>query len=173
MKGRSIATPHIPTNKKDEWITPPEIIKDFGEFDLDPCAAIKQPWKTAKKMIDKRENGLVAKWNGTIWMNPPYGSEIEKWMKRLADHGNGMALVFARTDTKWFHEQVFSKAHAILFFKRRITFFHVDGNKASANSGAPSCLIGYGETMKKRLNVVSNFNSYKGSESYGVVINLK
>jgi hypothetical protein len=33
---------------KDEWLTPPEIIKSLGEFDLDPCSPINRPWDTAK-----------------------------------------------------------------------------------------------------------------------------
>ncbi|MFB5758983.1 DNA N-6-adenine-methyltransferase [Paenibacillus medicaginis] len=60
---------------KDEWLTPPEIIKGLGEFDLDPCVPINRPWDTAKNHYTIEDNGLKKKWFGKVWMNPPYGEE--------------------------------------------------------------------------------------------------
>src|SRR5262245_18377776 len=73
---------------KDEWLTPPEIIKALGEFDLDRCAPL--------------DDGLKKPWIGRLRCNPPYGGFTPKWMRRMADHGNGIALTFARTETKTF-----------------------------------------------------------------------
>lgn len=38
-------------DSKDEWLTPPHIIRALGEFDLDPCAPhiSRRPWNTAKR----------------------------------------------------------------------------------------------------------------------------
>lgn len=33
----------------DEWLTPPEILRALGAFDLDPCAPVVRPWETAAK----------------------------------------------------------------------------------------------------------------------------
>ena len=44
--------------KTDEWLTPPEIIKALGPFDLDPCSPINRPWDTARKHYTIENNGL-------------------------------------------------------------------------------------------------------------------
>lgn len=130
--------------KKDEWLTPPEIIKSLGEFDLDPCSPINRPWSTAKKHYTEKDNGLMMPWEGRVWCNPPYGLQAAHWLNKLSDHGNGIALIFARTETKMFFDWVWTKADALLFIKGRLYFHHVDGTRAKANSGAPSVLVAYG-----------------------------
>ena len=129
---------------KDEWLTPPEIIEALGEFNLDPCSPIHRPWSTAKYHYTIDHDGLLQPWKGRVWLNPPYGLLAAKWLERLAYHGNGIALIFARTETKMFFEQVWNKADALLFIKGRLYFHHIDGSRAKANAGAPSVLIAYG-----------------------------
>lgn len=136
---------------KDEWLTPPEIIKSLGEFDLDPCAPIVRPWEMAKKHFTIIDNGLEKEWEGRVWCNPPYGLEATKWLEKLTNHGNGIALIFARTETKMFFDWVWNKATAVKFIEGRLYFHHVDGTKARANAGAPSVLIAYGEENAKVL----------------------
>lgn len=128
----------------DTWLTPPELIKALGEFDLDPCTPIEMPWDTAKHRYTPNEDGLKQPWYGRVWLNPPYGKEAGKWLNKLAAHGNGIALIFARTETEMFFNNVWDKAHGILFIKGRLFFHYPDGTKAIANSGAPSVLIAYG-----------------------------
>jgi hypothetical protein len=137
--------------KNDEWLTPPEIIRALGEFDLDPCAPVNRPWPMAREHYTVLDNGLMLPWEGRVWCNPPYGREAEEWLARLAGHGNGIALIFARTETEMFFSQVWNKAHAVLFIQGRLFFHYVDGRKAEANSGAPSCLIAYGADNVKAL----------------------
>jgi len=130
---------------KDEWLTPPEIIKALGEFDLDPCSpGERRPWDTARLHYDRNVNGLRQPWSGRVWLNPPYGREAGEWLARLADHGNGIALVFARTETEMFFRYVWGRADAVLFLRGRLHFHHVDGTRAAANAGAPSCLVAFG-----------------------------
>lgn len=136
---------------KDEWLTPPEIIEALGEFDLDPCAPLYRPWPTAKEHFTINDNGLEKQWFGRIWCNPPYGLEAAKWLQKLSDHGNGIALVFARTETKMFFDWVWHRATALKFIEGRLYFHHVDGSRASANAGAPSCLIAYDLDNANRL----------------------
>lgn len=130
---------------KDEWLTPPEILKAIGPFDLDPCSPIKRPWPTAGRHYTIIENGLLLPWTGRVWCNPPYGRETGRWLGRCAEHGNATALIFARTETADWVEHVWKKAHSILFLWGRLYFYHVDGRRAPANSGAPSALIAYDE----------------------------
>jgi len=129
----------------DEWLTPPHILLALGKFDLDPCAPINRPWDMADHHFTIENDGLNQKWFGRVWCNPPYGLEASKWLNKLSDHGNGIALIFARTETKMFFEHVWNKADALLFIEGRLFFHRVNGVKAKANSGAPSVLIAYGQ----------------------------
>jgi hypothetical protein len=129
--------------KKDEWLTPPSIIKSLGEFCLDPCSPIVRPWSTAQKHFTVEDDGLTKDWNGRVFCNPPYGLEAKKWLKKCAEHKNVIALIFARTETKMFFEWVWDRATAVLFIEGRLYFHHVDGSRAKANAGAPSVLIAY------------------------------
>jgi hypothetical protein len=128
----------------DQWLTPPEIIKSLGEFDLDPSTPIIRPWDTAKHHFNINDDGLIQEWFGRVWMNPPYGRECVKWLKKLAEHNNGTTLIFARTETKMFFEYCWDRASSIFFFEGRIQFYDVHGNKGKGSAGAPSCLVAYG-----------------------------
>lgn len=68
----------------------------------------------------------------------------------MNEHRNGVSLVFARTDTKWYHDYV-AKADAILFLRGRIAF--VDGLGATGGSGAGcgSMLIAWGDDCVEAL----------------------
>ena len=132
------------TALKDEWLTPRHVLAALGTFDLDPCAPAVRPWDTAARHYTVMDNGLVQPWEGRVWCNPPYGLEAAHWLARCADHGNAMALIFARTETRMFFDHVWPKAQAVLFLEGRLYFHHVCGRKASANAGAPSVLVAYG-----------------------------
>jgi hypothetical protein len=130
--------------KSDEWLTPPEIMAKLGAFDLDPCSPVNRPWDTARRHYTVADDGLSKEWFGRVWMNPPFGREASHWMRRMADHGDGIALIPARTETAMFYESVWTRADAVLFIKGRPHFHRVDGSRANFNSGAPICLVAYG-----------------------------
>jgi len=130
--------------KNDEWLTPPEILAKLGTFDLDPCAPAVRPWDTAAKHYSAADDGLAQPWEGRVWLNPPFGREAVKWLRRMVSHGNGIALIPARTETAMFYECIWDCAHAVCFMKGRPHFHYVDGTRAAANSGAPICLVAYG-----------------------------
>jgi hypothetical protein len=135
----------------DEWLTPPEIIRALGPFDLDPCSPVNRPYDTAGKHYTINDDGLSLPWEGRVWLNPPYGPKVGQWLERLGDHGNGISLVFARTETDWFHRFVWPKATAVLFLRGRLHFHYVDGRRAKCNAGAPSVLVAYGSECADRL----------------------
>lgn len=144
-QSRPIAATHV-------WLTPPDILGSLGEFDLDPCAAPEpRPWDTASRHIALPEDGLQAEWSGRVWCNPPFGSNTAFWLKRMAKHQNGIALVFARTETSMFQQYVWPCAHSILFVSKRPHFYHPDGTRAKGNSGGPVCLVAYGENNGEAL----------------------
>lgn len=142
--GRSIASHERVGSGKDEWLTPREIVDALGVFDLDPCSPVNRPWPTARHHFTVFDDGLKQRWLGRVWLNPPYGNETERWMARMAEHNNGIALIFARTETATWFDSIWPVASAVFFFKGRLAFCHVDGRRAGTSAGAPSALIAYG-----------------------------
>jgi hypothetical protein len=138
-------------NTTDVWLTPSSLINSLGEFDLDPCSPNNLPWKTAKKFysLENGEDGLSLEWNGRIWLNPPYSNWVP-FLEKLKKHNNGIALLFAKTETKGFFNHVWNDADSILFLKRRVRFIKSD-LKSLGMSTAPSVLIAYGENNTKSL----------------------
>ena len=135
----------------DVWLTPTYITEALGEFDLDPCSPINRPWDTAKKHYTIIDDGLKQDWSGRVWCNPPYGREAQKWIKKCADHGNAMTLIFARTETNMFFDQIWDRASALFFMKGRVRFCNVEGVQAKQNAGAPSVLVAYGDNNAEIL----------------------
>lgn len=130
--------------RETRWLTPPHIVDALGEFDLDPCGAPGHSLARKTYLLENGDDGLRDPWFGRVWLNPPYGKEQEPFLRKLADHGCGTALIFARTETRVFHELVWQSASAVLFMKGRINFLDASGVAAKANAGAPSCLVAYG-----------------------------
>ncbi len=138
--------------KNQEWLTPPEILQQLGEFHLDPASPISSPFTTAKLEYSELENGLIQEWNGRVWLNPPFSRrERPKWMKRMSEHNNGIMLVPAACETDAFYKYVWNKASGILFLKGRPHFHYIDGSRSKANSGCTICLVSYGEQNLKAL----------------------
>ena len=135
----------------DVWLTPPHILEALGPFDLDPCASEDRPWDTAKTHYTIKDDGLSQAWSGRIWCNPPYGPKMAPFLEKLATHpGGGVALVFARTETRAFFDHVWDKATGILFLKGRLKF-HKPNGELGGTSGSPSVLIAYGEAEAEVL----------------------
>lgn len=134
------------------WLTPKELTDQLGPFDLDPCAADPRPYDIAKKNYCEADDGLSQPWKGFVWCNPPYSTETGKWLDRMAEHNNGIGLVFARTDTQAM-QRALRSADAVFFIAKRISFLegtppHKVGTK---NSGAPSVLLAWGDKAVDRL----------------------
>lgn len=180
---------HEKNNEGDttDWITPKWIIDAFNNkvdegmfFDLDPCASLSQPWPCARDSYTVEQNGLLQEWRGTVWCNPPYGSSIGVWARMMANHGDGVMLIFARLETSAWFDEIFTTADGFLFPKGRIAFceficecgyprsWHIstkskkvsvacgnfrNTNKAEAGdvSGAPSAFVAWGTKSRSAL----------------------
>jgi phage N-6-adenine-methyltransferase len=105
------------SKKSDDWATPEWLYKELDaefHFDFDPCP------------LNSTFNGLDLPWFGSIFVNPPYSKLKSFLMKAHQELENGNAkaivfLVFANTDTGWFHDYVLGKAE-IRFLRGRIKF---------------------------------------------------
>lgn len=115
------------SSETNEWATPQnvfDVLNDEFNFMLDPCAT-KENAKT-EKFFTIEDDGLSQEWTETTFMNPPYGREIKKWVKKAYEESlKGtvvVCLIPARTDTSYWHEYIFEKACEIRFVKGRIKF---------------------------------------------------
>lgn len=148
----------------DEWYTPKYIIESLGQFDLDPCAPLNPLWETASTMYNKNDNGLEKKWEGRVWLNPPYSRPlIELFLKKMAEHNNGIALLFNRLDSVMMQDVVLKNATAMKFLRKRIKFFRPDGSEGGS-PGCGSVLFSFG---KKNAEILQN------NELPGVFIRIK
>lgn len=135
------------TVKSVEWYTPAWIFKELSiTFDLDPSSPhdieTHVPATTKYTIYD---NGLKKPWFGRVWMNPPYGKETPLWMDRFIEHGNGIALVFSRTDTAWC-QNAMQNCTAMLFLKGRINFIPGRENlHKKSRCGAGTVMFAFGD----------------------------
>jgi phage N-6-adenine-methyltransferase len=117
----------------DQWATPQDFFDQqnalHGPFDVDVCADATNA--KCAVYFDKDIDGLAQPWVGKCWMNPPYGRDIGKWMKKAKESAGAgtvvVCLVPARTDTKWWHD--YAMAGHIVFIRGRLKF---GGSKNSA-----------------------------------------
>lgn len=141
---------HHSLNDKNITLTPISLIEKLGKFDLDPCGLT---WhKTAKKIISLPDDGLSIDWVGRVWLNPPY-SNPKPFIKKLSEHGNGIALVLNSTDTEWFQEYGLKKANSVYFLKGRPKFTRMDMTPVSIMRGV--VLFAYGNYNSEMLKCMS------------------
>lgn len=142
------------TSNSEEWGTPQGLFnklnKEFN-FTFDICAS-KENAKYPK-YYTKEEDALKQKWEGVIWMNPPYGRKIGIWVKKAKEAATQrkatvVCLLPARTDTAWWHDYVM-KANEIRLIRGRLKFG--DG-KGSAPFPSAIVIFKKGSTSPIRIN---------------------
>ena len=139
--------------KSVEWYTPEWVFQALDlTFDLDPASP--HDMETAVPALTKYtlfDNGLKKPWFGRVWLNPPYGPDTGTWIRRMAQHANGIALVFSRTDASWCQEAMRS-AQAMLFVGGRIEFIPGKENAhKKSRCGAGTVLFAWGEDCVNAL----------------------
>lgn len=139
----------------ETWLTPPALLKALGPFDLDPATPEQgMLWRTARKMLKPSDDGLAMAWpkKSFVWLNPPYGRGMDAWLSKAAEHGNGVALIFARMETSCMHASVLThpNASAVVFTRGRLSFCREDGTPGKA-CPMGSIFVAYGAKASKRL----------------------
>ncbi len=117
------------TSNSNEWETPQDLFDELNKefnFVLDVCAT-KENAK-CNSYFNIELDALSIDWSldeyyGWKWMNPPYGRQIKDWIKKASEERKVVALIPARTDTKYFHDYIYQKPNTkIRFIKGRLKF---------------------------------------------------
>jgi len=111
---------------RDDWETPQALFERLDKefhFTLDAAASCNNTKCVA--YFTKDRDGLAQVWPGTVWVNPPYGRSVGKWVEKAYQEWQKGAtvvmLLAARTDTQWFHKYIYQKAE-VRFVKGRLRF---------------------------------------------------
>ena len=126
-------------SQRHDWETPQFLFDglnaEFG-FELDVCATVENA--KCKRYFSEEDDGLSQTWEGVCWMNPPYGREIGRWMRKAfgsaRDGATVVCLVPARTDTAWWHK--YAARGEIRYLRGRLKF-----NGAENSAPFPSAIV--------------------------------
>lgn len=150
---KTLKTGAVMSSDSVEWWTPPEIMDLVYEFfgdegiDIDPCSNSNDPLEanvSARTHFSEDDDGLSKEWNGTVFMNPPYGRQIKKWVnKNLSEFDkykkDSLLLLPNRSDTKWFKPL---KKHSMCLVDGRLKFIDGEtGSVADKNATFPSVIV--------------------------------
>jgi phage N-6-adenine-methyltransferase len=127
------------SSKKLDWETPLELFealdREFG-FDLDVCATADNA--KCARYYTPEQDGLKQRWEGVCWMNPPYGRDIGKWIRKAYEESlrgaTVVCLVPSRTDTSWWHD--YCLKGEIRYIRGRLRF-----SGARVNAPFPSAIV--------------------------------
>ena len=154
------------SSKKQDWATPWHLFNVLdAEFNFTLDAAASPSNHKCHRYLKK--DGLTQSWttiarNGAVWLNPPYGKEVGKWVEKAYRESLAgstvVCLTFARTDTRWWHNWAM-KAAEIRLIKGRIKF-----EGATSSAPAPSCLLIFDENRKMPRFTTQQFTVKKGSK---------
>ena len=135
--------PHVSHNSgNNEWYTPSEFIDAartvMGGIDLDPASSEQANGIVgASEFYTQESDGLMQKWHGRVWMNPPYAQDLikrfsEKLLSELQNIEQAIVLVNNATETEWFRRML-GALSAVCFPTHRIKFMDLNGEA----NGAP------------------------------------
>ena len=139
---------------RQDWATPQDLFDRLdAEFHFTLDVASSDENAKCADHYTAADDGLAQPWHGTVWCNPPYGSEVGKWAKKAAEYGEsgGVAvmLVASRTDTIWWNEHVVKHASEVRFVRGRLRF---DDGKDSAPFA--SAVVVFGTPRYPRMSVI-------------------
>jgi phage N-6-adenine-methyltransferase len=117
------------SSKNSKWETDPELLAKLAPhfpWDLDVCA---ERGNVCSNYISPAEDAFKRPWDGLCWLNPPYTRSIGKWIARAREQSSHnpnhettvVCLVPARTDTKWWQNNVIFASY-VVFIKGRLKF---------------------------------------------------
>lgn len=128
----------------ERWVTPPEVFRplhaEFG-FELD-AAADEETTRLPRYLRDALEIDWTA---DRIWLNPPYGRQLEPFVRKAAEEAakgkTVVALIPFRCRAAWWHEAVLGRATEVRCVRKRIRFLRPDGSRPDLTTTCDSCIV--------------------------------
>lgn len=133
--------------KSHEWETPIELFRALdAEFGFVLDAAASEDNALCDSYYTEAMDGLSHSWtwlNGAVWCNPPYGTQIGRWVQKGYEEARKgctvVMLIPARTETRYWHDFVM-RAAEIRFIRGRLRFGGVTIEKGH-NAPFPSAVV--------------------------------
>lgn len=161
-------------DRATDWATP-RAFMDWLELEfrwrpnLDAAADIRN--SKAPHFYDEQIDGLSKEWFANVWLNPPYGREIPRWLEKCKEQilnplvKTIFVLIPVRTDTKWFHELIMPHAYMVYLIKGR--FNHVHPNAVEGkNAPFPSMLVVYRKQPPSRTASITTLEVPKEARGF-------
>jgi hypothetical protein len=151
-----------------ERYTPREIFIGLNcLFSLDPCAPLE--YCPSHDYCGERyilpQNGLELPWEGRVWLNPPFHrNEVKKWISKLAQHGDGIALVTSYFTSSWFQE---NPPDGLFLLADRPRYIVPKKDSSTVTGRYPSMLMSYGADcteILKYAKLKGHFYRFKGGQ---------
>ena len=142
----------------DDWYTPPEVFETLGlHFDLDVCAPKGGlDWIPAAKHYSIEDDALTQKWEGRVWMNPPF-SNVKHFAPRFREHANGIALL-PTSQGKWMHE-LWSDSRTCWSQLSKPRFIRPDGTRWKTHMPTVVWLVAMGDESVEALHRLGTVKS--------------
>jgi hypothetical protein len=155
----------IQQSLSNEHYTPAKYIeaarKVLGGIDLDPASNdLAQETVQAGTYYTKDDDGLTKEWRGRVWLNPPYGDIVGKFIDKLSGEraagrvSAAICVVNAHcTDTAWF-QQLWDGC--LCFTNHRINF---TGDETRSGSTHGSVFVYFGQDREKFARLFLQFGA--------------
>jgi len=143
------------SSEKNYWETPQDFFEDLNKnYDFSFDLAASKDNAKCDNFFCEEDDSLTKDWHelkGNLFLNPPYGRELKKWVKKAYEEslkktdGCIVLLIPARTDTSYWHDFIFGKAQ-IKFLRGRLKF-ELNG-EAKDSAPFPSAIVIYGKNKE-------------------------
>lgn len=125
------------SHRSDEHLTPrfilDAVLECLGGIDLDPCSnSLSCPNVPAARHFIRDDDGLSQPWDGRVFLNPPFGRDVDRWFTKLAGEycagRTAAAIVLWKSATETKAWQVLTGVSCQVCFPSRRIDFEGPGN---------------------------------------------
>lgn len=115
-------------SKSHIYETPKNIFEPLQEeFDLQLDVCANKENNKCEVYFTEKQDALSQNWNTNFWMNPPFGRELRKFVKKAQEESEknkvtGVCLIPVRSNTIWWHKYIIDTDAEVRFIKGEVKF---------------------------------------------------